>query len=149
MRNVKPTVLLSLFVLAACPADDTTLDELPATGGFLELECPGGYLCPPDQGGVCAHANMEVAPSGLCSFRCMETEDCPLLIRGGRASTVGCIAEFMCGSTCETDADCVAYGYEEPTHCWDVNSDGELRVCADPTYEATMPPMADGGSSAG
>lgn len=124
----KYTIIFSLLLLPACDPQPDPIDEnLPGTGGFVEIECPGGYLCPPaDAAPRCADPDMRLSPGGLCSYPCGSEPyavECPGLYQSE------CIFDFMCGTPCETDADCYSAGYGSWASCW--NHFGDVATCVD------------------
>lgn len=120
--------IFSILFLAACdPQPDDPPDEmLPATGGFLKVECPGGYLCPPnDDEPWCDNSDFRASPGGLCSLSCRDDE-CP------GAKGAECIANYICGTPCETDLDCYDVGYGDWVVCWKFSL--ELSICSDRSH---------------
>lgn len=138
--RTKFAIIFSLLFLPACdPQPDPPDENLPATGGFLEIECPGGYLCPPnDDHPWCDDSDFQGSPGGLCSLPCMNDDDCPG-IRGGE-----CISNFICGTPCTTNQDCYDVGYGDWAVCWEFSP--TLSVCSDEAYVSEQSSTSSGGA---
>lgn len=129
MKYTKKLMILNMFLttfLFSCDGNGTDYqsnETLPDTGGFLEVNCPSGYLCPPeDKAPYCADG-MKVSPAGLCSFFCSEKTGCLKLYESE------CISEYMCGTPCDSEQDCYDAGYGSWASCWKVSE--QISVCAD------------------
>lgn len=148
MRNFFTAFPIILTTLTACDTREPVSDDLPATGGFVEFECPGGYQCPPDPNSGCDANPWAIhAQNGLCTAECLDAGGSGT---GGAPDEDVCLpgtecipGAFACARRCETDADCV-FGTPDapwPAICHTYPTGDQ--VCSNPF---TPLPGDDGGS---